>query len=261
MRMPQKITNKHLQPQSGFTIVELMIALSVLSVLLLICTFTLINLGGMYVKGNNKAHVQDVARNLMSGISNDIRTGGAAPERSSMGIKSGSLCIGTTRYSYLTGRQVRSSPDTSSDKMQTRHALWRDTLNSSGNCAAVDQVKMQKTNPTTGMLDAVVDSGQELIPEHMRLTRLSITPVDSGALYKVEVGVAYGDNDLLCARGKNLQGGKDCDVDNITQHTGGHVSNIINPSGHAIGCTGGKGGQFCAASNLQIIVARRLSGS
>ncbi|MEO6761682.1 MAG: prepilin-type N-terminal cleavage/methylation domain-containing protein [Candidatus Saccharimonadales bacterium] len=250
---------------AGFTIVELMIALSVLSVLLIICTVTLLNLGKMYVKGNNQANVQEIARNVMDDISNQLRLGGAAPAFSTTDTP-GFICIGAVRYSYLLGRQVSAPPvDASAAVLQTQHALWRDTLTSGGSCPDTFVPLMQDSNPTKNSALSVPGSGQELIPEHMRLSRFSITPLPSG-LYRIEVGVTYGDNDLVCASGANLGGGDDCSEQKIAADTAGHhIGNIINasndPAGNNVRCVSSEGQQFCSTSDLEVIVARRLTNS
>lgn len=222
------------QDSPGFTIIELMVALSVLAVLLLICTLVLMNLGKMYVKGNNQADAQSIARSVVDDITNQVQLGGAAPDL--VNQSSGWICIGTTHYSFVVGKQVVSGspgPD------QTNHALWRDTMNN-GICP---------TNAAAGM-DMGSGNGVELIPDHMRLVEFQVTPtgVNSG-LYDISVGIAYGDSDLLC----NSNAGSDCS----NPSNPNHLSNL-EANSPGIQCINGVGNQFCGVSYLSTTVARRL---
>lgn len=236
-----------IQKSSGFTIVELMIALSVLSVLLIISTLTLMNLGRMYVKGSNQANAQDTARNVINDLAAQLQLGGAQPNIDNTTTFGGYFCIGTTRYSYAVGRQVSDSPDAD----QTRHALWRDTMDSS-TCPISAPLNLNSSLPSP--------NGRELIPEHMRLTQFNIQPIsDKMGLYKLEVGVAYGDDDLLC----NRNAVHDCDSDWINTHPAQHKNNLRpsdpNLAAPQISCVNSEGHQFCAVSDLSITVARRLA--
>lgn len=239
---------------SGFTIVELMIALSVLAVLLLISTLTLMNLGKMYVKGNNQATVQNTARNIIADISSQLQLGGASPNLSGMFSSPGHFktqgvfCIGTTRYDYIVGQDVGGSDSTS-----TQHALWRDTMMSGGSCPAL---ALTSSSPSDGLSSP--NSGLELMPNHVRLTELEINQLGSG-LYQISLGLAYGDDDLLCVHGASLNGGSDCDASQIANYPSGHASNLENQSSfNQVSCLGNIGQQFCATSYLSVTVARRL---
>lgn len=245
--MRYKLRPGRLAGAKGFTIIELMIALSVLAVLLLISALTLMRLGYIYVKGNNQANVQNSARNIVNDLSSQLMLGGAVPDLSHEA--QGYFCIGTTRYNFVIGKQVNSSPT----GYQTEHALWRDTMQSAGSCPPLS---LASPSPSDGL--TVPGSGQELVPQNMRLTEFSIKPItNSAGFYEVTVGVAYGDDDLLCVRGASLGGGSDCDSSQISANPNGHARNLQNPSGQ-VGCIGNVGQQFCAVSDLNISVARRL---
>lgn len=250
----------------GFTIVELMIALSVLSVLLLISTVTLMNLGKMYVKGDNMARAQEATRNIASMIADQVRLGGNVPSIYTPSdyadahydslTSDGYFCIGRIRYSYLLDRQVTGSPDLS--LKQTRHALWRDELPSS-TCPTLNP-------PASTPLDLVNSTnpginGQELVPGNMRLTELKVDTVngDSG-MYSVTVGIAYGDNDLLCNSSSTSMlpdGAPDCSAGSIAKYPGPHFDNLRSSGGN-IRCISGTGQQFCAVSSVSVSVARRV---
>lgn len=242
---------------SGFTIIELMIALSVLAILLLISTLTLMNLGKMYVKGNNQALIQNTARNIIADISSQLQLGGATPNLGGMfkpdtnNYKTqGVFCIGTTRYDYLVGQDVDGSDGTS-----TPHALWRDTMTSGGSCPALP---MNATSPPPSDGLTTPNSGVELIPNHVRLTELEVAQVGSG-LYSISIGLAYGDDDLLCVHNASLGTGSDCDSSQIANNRQAHASNLEQQNQfNQVTCLGNIGQQFCATSYLSVTVARRL---
>lgn len=250
LQVARKIIRKS---QTGFTIVELMIALSVLSILLLLSALTLINLGKIYVKGNNQANAQNIARNIIGDLSSQLQLGGATPIINIDSPNSGSFCIGTTRYDYIVGRQVDGRSASA-----TQHALWRDTMTSSGACPTL--ASMQSNTPHDSLSNKDSNGnfiGTELIPANVRLTNFNVTPVSQqSGVYKISVGVAYGDDDLLCVRGV----ANDCNSSWIAQNTATHENDLENvTSNQTVGCVVDIGQQFCAASNLSVTVARRLA--
>lgn len=199
--------------EQGFTIIELMIALSIISVILVISTVVLINLGLLYTKGNNQANTQNTARNIVNELASQLELGSADPI-----IGANVICMGSQRYSFATNVELSSS--------NTGHALWRDTMKSSATCAAVTDM----TNPGTDLL-AIPGSGAELLSPQMELTDFSITqPATPNGTYIIKVTVAYGDPTLhTTANGKtNCTGDKGtqyCAVSSLTQVVARRVPN------------------------------------
>jgi prepilin-type N-terminal cleavage/methylation domain-containing protein len=222
--------------QSGFTIVELMIALSVLSVLLIMSSVLLIQIGRIYSKGVNLANIQNTNRNVVHDIGSALEFGGQQPITGSEtylpaggdAVTVNSFCLDTTRYSYVVGQQEAISPDyhPSTGAPQTYHVLWEDTMKTNDNCFPMDITKQVPTDPPDGVATQP-GSGKELIPLRSRLSVFNIgeNPGGSG-IYQLEVTIAYGDNDLLNAAGTN--------------------------------CNGGIGQEYCATSTLSTVVTRRL---
>lgn len=241
-----------IKANKGFTLIELMIAMSVLAVLLLIATMTLLNLGKMYTKGTNQASIQDTTRNIISDISSQLQLGGTTPALSGMyntdnthSIKQqGYFCIGTVRYSYDVGQEVNAGDN------PVNHALWRDKLASPSGCAALGGFPASTAGST---------GGQELIPDHMRLASISIAPVGSAGLYNINLSLAYGDDDLLCnTLAPNAP--HDCDPSwiNSSANTSAHRQNLQRTDGQ-IACVATIGNQFCAVSSLSVSVAQRVA--
>jgi prepilin-type N-terminal cleavage/methylation domain-containing protein len=192
----------------GFTIIELMIALSVMSVILVISTIILINLGLLYTKGTNQANTQNITRNIVNELASQLQLGTANPTISTGGSVE-AICIGSQRYSYRRGHQLDAS--NGSD-----HALWRDTRNTSGPCVPFDLA-----NPSADASE-VPDSGAELLLPQMQLVDFTIDtpPTTPQGTYSIKVTVAYGDPSLLLpgnhCTGK--EGTQYCAVSSLTQN-------------------------------------------
>ena len=211
--------------EAGFTIVELMIALSILSVILLVSTIVMTQIGKLYTKGVMQANLQNTTRNVMQDITSAIEFSGApiykAPSNSSYPAVR-ALCIGTTRYTYVIGKELGVDYDGTS----TSNVLWRDSI----------------TDPTTctvsyNIVNSTPTSGYEMMPEHTRLTNLGVDNSGNN-VYKFYISAAYGDSDLM----------------NVGPANSTDPSQSFLPT-----CKGGVGSQFCASSTLNTTVARRVN--
>ncbi|HVX23939.1 MAG TPA: prepilin-type N-terminal cleavage/methylation domain-containing protein [Candidatus Saccharimonadales bacterium] len=228
--------------QAGFTIVELMISLTVLSILLIIAAAVLTHIGGLYQKGLNQSNVQDDSRGITSQIGQDLQLGPAASFAASTSYRGignyqeGVFCINGLRYTYVLGQVVDA----------THHGVWRDQP--SGGCTT-DVASM----PTMTGAAAPSASGSELLNNNERLTKLTITktPINaSDNLFAISVGIAYGPDDLLCDSG----------TPNDCKHTPTNSTHIWNPTAPVsqVTCRGNVGDQFCATSYLTVTVENRV---
>lgn len=221
----------------GFTIVELMIATSVLSLMLIMITVLMLSIGRLYYKGINQARVQDSVRSITDEISKHLELGDNFYHVTSGAEQA--YCLGSTRYTYILYRQM----GTDVSQMQSPHVLWRDNNPTPGSCPSI-LPNLSAATPTPG--------GTELMAPHARLINLSISGTSP---YTVSVGEAYGDNDLLCDTGAP----GDCNATGV----GAYMSSIISggaapTSPLAIHCKGKTGDQFCATAKLTTTVVRRL---
>lgn len=209
----------------GFTLIELMIATVVFSVILLGAATSLIQIGRMYYKGVITSRTQNVARTVVDDIARRIQFSDASvvvagPEPkgnpgSEVDVRA--VCVGSTRYTYAVNAQRNDETNTYiSANHRIPHVLWRDQ----GSCDG-DLPDLTQNNPGVG---------EELIDQHMRLTKFAVTPVGGDNLHRVEVGIIYGDDDLLLPDANNPQS---C------------VGSVI-------------GGQWCAVSNLTTNVFKRV---
>jgi hypothetical protein len=193
----------------------------------MLITISVIQFNDAYYKGTTQSNTQDVARTILQNISQAVQFNGGQITSPIGTVGSGSsvgFCIGDSRYSYLLGWQLVSGT-VNPALHQTNHVLVEDNP---GTCSGLDAQDMQ---------DASV-SGTELLSPNMRLSALSVTAVTgSNDLYKINVRVVYGADDLLYS-------------------PGGTVPAATAPDAT---CKLETGDQFCAVSNLSTIVQSRIN--
>lgn len=225
------------QDQKGFTILELMIATMVFSVIFLATTTAILQMSKLYYKGVMSGRTQEVTRGLVDQLSQQLQFGGndVTPGVDSSPVVTGSpqsdgrltfkaVCIGNVRYTYRIDTQVSDgtasgSYDSANSRLQ--HALWRDTVSSG--CDAVD---LSQAQPSSG--------GEEVLGQNMRLAKFVVTPCDSTTnICNISVGVIYGDNDLIAYDGSGLPD---------------HCQSIV-------------GSQWCAASQISTSVLKRVGAN
>ena len=98
------------QKASGFTIIELLVASAVFSVVLVIVMATFIQVSRIFYKGVNMSNTQDDTRNALTSIASDIQFASNTPATVDSGSGgSGTFCVGTHLYAYYTDHQVGSS--------------------------------------------------------------------------------------------------------------------------------------------------------
>lgn len=243
-----------LKSDKGFTIVELMIALTVLSVILVMGTVIMIQIGSLYSKGVNAANLQSTARNTAADVTAAIQFSTKAPSpctltpvtcyanpispsdteprvytSAGVTVSVNAFCIGSVRYSYVLNRELGNDTALASNA-NTPHVLWRDTIQQSAPCQPLN-LSMQTVPADASSVDPAGPSrGFEMVGDHMRLTRFRIqqTPANSG-VYTVDSWLAFGDSDLL----------------------------TVDANGLAT-CNTGRGSQFCATAQITTDVAGRV---
>lgn len=233
----------------GFTIVELMVALTVLSTILLLSTVVMINIGTLYNKGINAAKLQNMNRTVSSEISTALQFSGQAV--SACTIESNtycatghlapdgpnradvySICINRIRYSFIMNRESGGDPYATPAIPDTPHVLWRDEMNSNSSCNPLDiRDDPVVADAHTAEGNGNPSQGYEMVSDKIRLTKFKIketTPLSR--LYNVDTWLAYGDTDLL--NGPDSQG--------------------------VATCNSNAGQQYCGTSSLSTTVIRRI---
>lgn len=208
-----------LKSEGGFTLLELLIATSVFSIVLLIVTSGIIRLGQSYYKGIIQSRTQETARSAATEISRSFQFAGGDKVN---GGGDNQFCIGDTRYTYFLNQQVKDGAE----------GLLAERMQAGKPCDGGDTV-----------------SRQELLGNNMRLLKFNVSQADSQAkTWRVEMSVAYGDDDLLSH------------YTNDSQPEGWNGSDPNVSAVHNAVCKSGiPGGAFCATSQLDILVKKRLN--
>lgn len=186
---------KHNIRQSGFTIIELMIATTVFSVILLICSYAMLQIGRTYYKGITQSRTQNVARAVLDDISQSIQfSGGTVTPPTSPMPTTGVFCVDNKVYYYKLNNPVGQNPPPND------YAL-----------------KLNKEACPGGVVN-----GKELLGPNMRLDALQVTESPSGSgLWSVKVRIVYGDDAVLSGSPgsyqckENRAGGQFCAVSEL----------------------------------------------
>lgn len=230
--------------QSGFTIIELLIASTISSAILLVITTGIIQFSKQYYKGLITSSTQNTARMLIDDVTRALQyNGGGVTPLSGSPPQSGGYCIGGfKRYSYQLNRQVVDvSPDPSSH--QGYHGLVSDSVT---NCnISTAPLDLASAPANLASVSPVLSNPRELLGKHMRLAKFDIIP--AGEVYTVTIRVVYGDDDVLCSPSVS----NDC---NISTPSAGVASNARDLS-----CRGNIGTAYCAVSELTTTVMKRVN--
>lgn len=211
--------------QKGFTILELMIATSIFSVILLICAYGLIQIGRIYYKGITSSRTQAVARTISDDITQSIQYGAgnveltvnpeALPPVLDVDVDGGTrtINIGNRQYTYQLGRML---VDGTTQGREANSVL-----------------KVQDLNDN----DVPIGNVRELISPRMWLSRFDVT--SGGAAFIVNIQVVSGDV-------------------NQVEDANGVEFGAPGFNRSTLRCKSGAGSQFCAVSGLYTQVVRRL---
>lgn len=191
--------------QKGFTILELLIATVIFSLVLVLCATAIIQVGRIFYKGVTVNKVQDIARVVADDVAQAIQFGGSADaanfyqEGSSGNLKW--RCIGAVRYIFNSNQIIGENG--------VKHGLWKDRP---ANCSdSISSGMLNQDVPTAG--------GKELLGKNMRISELEIS---EGSVWRINLTVAYGPSDLFVDQGTFKQclnrdrGGQFCAVSTIT---------------------------------------------
>lgn len=207
--------------EGGFTVVELMIATLVFSVILLLLTSAMLRLGHMYYKGIASTKVQEVSRSVMEDISQSIQFAGGDVFATAANGSAQGYCVGTRRYSFVPYQAYTVAGE---------HKLLSGT---------VPQGCVKGVTTARSMTTALSGDEQELLGEDMRVVNLKIENSLTPGLYKVTVRIAYGKDDVLCSpTGSGCA--PDLNHDNLICRSESQAS------------------QFCAVSEVTATVQRRV---
>lgn len=165
-----------LRQNHGFTIIELMIATLVFSMILLVVMTGFIQITRTYYKGITEVNTQTTARSIIDTISQAIQfNGGIVSNTPAYQVGTPLVtCVGGQQFTYMLGKELVDGV--------TNNVLYQ---NNAAGCTAGN-----------GSFSGL-SGGRELMAPHMRLANLSISNIAGSNSYTIDVRVVYGDDDLL----------------------------------------------------------------
>ncbi len=207
--------------EDGFTIVELMIATTIFSVILVIISAGVVAFTRDYYKAINSSTTQNAARTLIDTVTQAIQFNDTDVVSAPVAIPPAppvqptTYCIGGLQFDFQLGVKV----DT------TYGAIWQTPTSSVGGCTP---------------LSSPAASSQQLLGPNMRLSKFSIQKLTDN-LYTIDVRVVYGEDDLLCSPH---------DIPGSCDPGYGNLSTAQLAAARDLTCKSQTGSQFCSQSEL-----------
>ena len=162
MKMPTK-SYKH--RQAGFTIIELLIATAIFSVIVLIATTVLIRIGQQYYKGVTMSKTQEAGRAVMEDVTRVVQFSSSDKSDESPTYPNPNpnfpkkiICVGDTRYYYSLGTQYK-APYGKTQTELGNEGLVAQRIKSGYSCQTCPQ-----------SATACADTPEQLLGENMRVS-------------------------------------------------------------------------------------------
>lgn len=215
-----------LRREAGFTIMELMIATMVFSVILLLVTYGIIQIGNRYFKATLQSQTQTAARNAIDEVSRNLQfSDGTLSTTTPNSDGVGAYCINNTQYLYMLRKmQVQTG--------SPQHVLV--VRPDPGSCAVPTDLSYFQ--------NGLGSNERDLLGNRMRLAAFDVSGPNANGVFTITLRVVTGDDDLLCSPSAGCTG-----------------SDSELASNSDITCKGGAGSTYCAYSELSTAVTRRLS--
>ena len=184
--------------QKGFTVIELLIATSVFSTVLLIAATGIVHVGRLFQRGITGSLTQEVARSTIDFIKDDFElSGGYFKRLPPYGANEG-FCIGSRLYSYQVGLKIGSNG-------VGRAMVVRDfpSCDLSTVVHPDDIVTGIGYDLATGTNTDVSGNMREFLGPNMRLNSFSVTPSPAASPkptgLTISIDVISGDDDLIAS--------------------------------------------------------------
>jgi prepilin-type N-terminal cleavage/methylation domain-containing protein len=221
--------------QSGFTIIELLVATTIFSIVLVVIVASFLQVGRMFYKGVSINNTNEAARNLVDDIANDVRLSKSSlyadPAPDSADSSKKFFCVGQHRYTYKLNTQVRDNdinPTSGNISARTMSAgVVQDSTG--GNCQ--DPSHLNGTN-----------ASQVLGPD-MRLNALDVAKNATGSAVRIHAHILfYGTDDNVFS---SIAHPADNDTD--------HAASLSDPKAF---CSGNLlSTQFCSVADIDTNIA------
>ena len=199
----------------GFTIVELLVATTVFSVILLGALAGFLEIGRLFYKGVSTTNTQDVANQILQDISGQFQSASSFTKGLPQGVTGEVLpssactatdnscyayyCIGNTRYTYnitSNGSRTVSFSNPSIHSPGGNFGILKDVLPGTSGCARpCSDTGGPACDPTKGEIQ--LNKPQELLGDNMRLNAFYINGSPNSNLFSVRIVVAYGLDDAF----------------------------------------------------------------
>ncbi len=176
-----KNSKKHVS--GGFTIVELMVAITVFTVLLLIASSVVTQITRLYYKGVIISRTQNSARDITDSVTRILQFSSGQQVTQTPPGPINYLCVGQTRFTYILNRKVVAGSS------NNEHALWQDKIVTPANCS--------DNPPDLSVSNPGGNEGKELLENNMRLKTLTVNGPNTIGVYDVTIAVIYGDDELI----------------------------------------------------------------
>jgi prepilin-type N-terminal cleavage/methylation domain-containing protein len=227
-----RMLKPHRKNNEGFTLVELMIATMIFSMVLVVLLASFLQIARMFYKGVSISSTNEAARSLIEEVVNDVRFSSAstacdptAPLPNGCPNNKKYFCIGNHRYTYVLTKKVTSTDVASPTASSLNAGIMQDTVNS---CLPPISASDNGTNP------------RQLLGLNMQLNEMEFKPADNGVLVHAHV-LLYGADSNVFASYAN------------PAHTPAEA--LVDPDAH---CSGNLlDTQLCATADFQTIVSVR----
>lgn len=173
----------------GFTIIELMIATAVFSIILLVSLAGFTSIGRLFYKGVTINQTQDITNQLLDDITSNIQAAASVSTLQS-GNGYSYYCIGGTRYTMNLKHELDTT-QAEDYSVSGNFGLIRDKLPGATACAAPCWPSGSCASGSIPFNNPV-----EMLGNRMRLMKLDVAATN-GRLYNVSIVVAFGDDDAF----------------------------------------------------------------
>jgi prepilin-type N-terminal cleavage/methylation domain-containing protein len=214
-----------MQNSNGFTIIELMIATIIFSLVLVVLLASFLQIGRMFYKGVSISTTNEATRTLVEDIVDDLHFSQSPvvcdPVTNCPGVKK-YFCIGSHRYTYILGTKTKDTDITNPKSNTMTAGMVRDTI------------------PGCPVPSIVGTDPKQLLGLNMQLNNMEFIPAANGVFVHAHV-VFYGiDNSVFVSKIPGL----DTPAEALTAHDAYCEGSLFST-------------QLCAASDIQTIVQLR----
>jgi prepilin-type N-terminal cleavage/methylation domain-containing protein len=117
--------------QQGFTIIELLVATTIFSIVLMVILASFLQVGRMFYKGISVNNTNEAARSLIDSITSDIKLAQTTTPTTAFpagGTTAYYFCVGLDRYVYISDYHKINSDDINSPNPSQPHGVIRSLL-------------------------------------------------------------------------------------------------------------------------------------